>query len=64
MNQVARIVTVGIGCKRSWKRESLWMAGTAAVGTLIGALTGGKRGAAIGATASGATRFILALAKR
>jgi hypothetical protein len=57
-------MTFGVGRKRSWKREALWMAGTTGVGTVIGALTGGKRGAAIGATASGATRFILALATR
>jgi hypothetical protein len=40
------------------------MAGTTGVGTLIGALTGGKKGAAIGATSSGAVRFILALVAR
>ena len=64
MNQVMRVVTCGVGRKRSWKREALWMAGTTGVGTLIGALTGGKKGAAIGATSSGAVRFILALVAR
>ena len=57
-------MTFGVGGKRSWKREALWMAGTAGVGTLIGVLSGGKRGAAIGATTGGAARFILALVTR
>ena len=64
MNQAARIMTFGVGGKRSWKREAIWMAGTAGVGTLIGALAGGKRGAAIGATTSAAARFILGLVTR
>jgi hypothetical protein len=64
MNKVMRVVTCGVGGKRSWKREALWLAGTAGVGTLIGALTGGKKGAAVGATTSGAARFILALVSR
>jgi hypothetical protein len=64
MNQAAKIMTFGVGGKRSWKREALWMAGTTGVGTLIGVLSGGKRGAAIGATTSGAARFILALVTR
>jgi hypothetical protein len=57
-------MTFGVGGKRTWKREALWMAGTAGVGTLIGALTAGKRGAAVGAMTSGAARFILALVTR
>jgi hypothetical protein len=64
MNQAARIMTFGVGGKRSWKREAIWLAGTTGVGTLIGVLAGGKRGAAIGATTSGAARFILALVTR
>jgi hypothetical protein len=57
-------MTFGVGGRRTWKREALWMAGTAGVGTLVGALAGGKRGAAIGAATSGAARFILALVTR
>lgn len=64
MNQAVRVMTFGVGGKRSWKREALWMAGTTGVGTLIGALAGGKKGAAIGASTSGAARFILALVTR
>jgi hypothetical protein len=64
MNQASKIMTFGVGGKRSWKREAVWMAGTAGVGTLIGVLAGGKRGAAIGAGTSGAARFILALITR
>ena len=64
MNQAGRVMTFGVGGRRTWKREALWMAGTAGVGTLIGALTGGKRGAAVGAMTSGAARFILGFLRR
>jgi len=65
MNKAARVLTFGmVRRKRSWKREAVWIAGTAGVATLIGALTRGKRGAAIGAPTGAAARFIAALVTR
>jgi hypothetical protein len=64
MKAAIRVMTFGVGRRRSWKREALWLAGTAGVGTLVGALAAGKKGAAIGAMSSGAARFIAALATK
>jgi hypothetical protein len=39
--------------KRSWEKEALIIGGAAGAGTVIGAATGGKKGAGIGAAAGG-----------
>jgi hypothetical protein len=39
--------------KRSWEKEALIIGGSAGAGTVIGAATGGKKGAGIGAAAGG-----------
>jgi hypothetical protein len=39
--------------KRSWEKEALIIGGSAGVGTAIGAIAGGKKGAGIGAAAGG-----------
>jgi len=65
MNKAARVMTFGVGGKRrSWKREAVWIAGTAGVGTLIGALVRGKRGAAIGGPTGAAARYLAAICTR
>jgi hypothetical protein len=50
--------------RRNWKRDALMIAGLAGVGSAIGAATGGKRGATIGALSAGVGRFIMRLAGR
>ncbi len=45
--------------QRSWKREALWIAGTAGVATVVGAITGGKKGATYGAISGGMARLIM-----
>ena len=64
MNVAVRIMTFGVGRQRSWKREALWMAGSAGAGTVIGAATRGKKGATLGAISGGVARLILAVATR
>ena len=39
--------------KRSWEKEAMIIGGSAGAGTVIGAVSGGKKGAAIGAVAGG-----------
>jgi len=60
----AKILVWGGGRRRSWKREALMIAGTAGIATAVGALTGGKKGATLGAISGGVTRFMMRLATR
>lgn len=55
----AKVLVWGGGRRRSWKREALMVASTAGIGTAIGALTRGKKGAAIGAISGGIARLIM-----
>jgi hypothetical protein len=50
--------------KRSWEKDALIVGGSAAAGTLIGAVAGGGKGAAVGATAGGVGGLIYDLATR
>ena len=50
--------------QRSWEKELLIIGGTAGAGTAVGALTGGKKGAGIGAAAGGVGGLIYDLATR
>jgi hypothetical protein len=50
--------------KRSWEQEALIIGGSAGAGTAIGALTGGKKGAGVGAAAGGVGGLIYDLATR
>ena len=55
----AKILVWGGRRRRSWKREALLVAGTAGIATVIGALTGGKKGATLGAISGGVTRLMM-----
>ena len=59
---VARVLPWSMRPRRNWKRDALFMAGVAGAGLAIGALTGGKKGAAIGAISSGVARLIYRIA--
>ena len=59
---VARVLPWSMRPRRSWKRDALFIAGIAGAGFAVGALTGGKKGAAIGAIASGVTRLLFRIA--
>ena len=59
---VAKVLPWSMRPRRSWKRDGLFMAGVAGAGLAIGALTGGKKGAAIGAISSGVARLIYRIA--
>jgi len=50
--------------QRSWEKELLIIGGSAGAGTAVGALTGGKKGAGIGAAAGGVGGLIYDLATR
>lgn len=50
--------------KRSWEKEALIVGGSAGAGTLIGAVSGGKKGAGIGAAAGGVGGLIYDLVTR
>ena len=50
--------------QRSWEKEVLIIGGSAGAGTAIGALTGGKKGAGIGAAAGGVGGLIYDLVTR
>ena len=58
----AQIVLWGGGRRRSWRREALMIAGTAGIGTAVGALARGKKGASIGAISGGVARFLMRMA--
>lgn len=49
---------------RPWQKELLIIGGSAGAGTAVGALTGGKKGAGIGAAAGGVGGLIYDLATR
>jgi hypothetical protein len=49
---------------RSWEKEVMIIGGSAGAGTAVGALTGGKKGAGIGAAAGGLGGLIYDLATR
>jgi hypothetical protein len=55
----AKILVWGRGRRRSWKREALMIAGTAGIAMAIGAITGGKKGATLGAISGGVTRLMM-----
>jgi len=50
--------------QRSWEKEAMIIGGSAGAGTAVGALTGGKKGAGIGAAAGGVGGLIYDLATR
>ena len=54
-----RIIVWGGGRRRSWKSEALLVAGAAGIGTAVGALTAGKKGATFGAISAGVSRFLM-----
>jgi hypothetical protein len=55
----ANIVLFGGGRRQSWDKEALMIAATAGIGTAVGAIVGGKKGAAFGAISAGVTRFLM-----
>ena len=55
----AKILVWGGGKRRGWKREALLIAGTAGIATAVGALTGGKKGAALGAISGSVARLVM-----
>jgi hypothetical protein len=61
---VGRRPEVAHAGKRSWEKELLIIGGSAGAGTAVGALTGGKKGAGIGAAAGGVGGLIYDLATR
>jgi hypothetical protein len=60
----AKILFWGNGRRRSWKREALLMAGIAGASTAIGAMTGGRKGATLGAISGGMARLIMRMSGR
>ena len=62
--KAARILPWAMRPRRSWKKEAWFMAGTTGAATAIGAATGGKKGAAIGAISGGVARLIYRIATR
>jgi hypothetical protein len=61
---VSRRVEAAHRGQRSWEKELLIVGGTAGAGTAVGALTGGKKGAGIGAAAGGVGGLIYDLTTR
>ena len=55
----AKVVLWGGGKRQAWEKETLMIAATAGIGTAIGAIIGGKKGATFGAISAGATRFLM-----
>jgi hypothetical protein len=55
----ANVVLWGGGKRQSWEKETLMIAATAGIATAVGALVGGKKGAAFGAISGGVTRFLM-----
>ncbi len=58
----AQIILWGGGKRRSWKREALMIAGTAGIATAVGAMTGGKKGATLGAISGSVARLVMRMA--
>ena len=61
---VSRRTEAAHPAQRSWEKELLIIGGSAGAGTAVGALTGGKKGAGIGAAAGGVGGLIYDLATR
>jgi hypothetical protein len=61
---VSRRTEAAHPAQRSWEKELLIIGGTAGAGTAVGAVTGGKKGAGIGAAAGGVGGLIYDLATR
>jgi hypothetical protein len=59
VNMEANVVLWGGGRRQSWEKEALMIAATAGIATAVGAIVGGKKGAAFGAISGGATRFLM-----
>jgi hypothetical protein len=55
----AKVVLWGGGKRQSWQRETLMIAATTGIGTAVGAIVVGKKGAAFGAISGGVTRFLM-----
>ena len=55
----AKVVLWGGGKQQAWEREALMIAATAGIGTAVGALISGKKGATFGAVSAGVTRFLM-----
>ena len=55
----AKVVVWGGGKRQSWEKEALMIAATAGIATAVGAMVGGKKGAAFGAISGGVTRFLM-----
>lgn len=55
----AKVVLWGGGKRRSWQKEALMIAATTGIGTAVGAIAGGKKGATIGAISGGVARFLM-----
>ena len=62
MNAAARVLSWPVRRRRKWKQDALIIAGMAGAGMAIGALKGGKKGAAIGALSAGVGRLIYRIA--
>ena len=58
----ARVISWSMRPRRRWKRDALFTAGVTGAGIAIGALTGGKKGAAIGAISGGVARLLYRIA--
>jgi hypothetical protein len=64
MKNPARVLPWSMRPRRGWKRDTWFMAGVTGAGVAIGAMIGGKKGAAIGAISSSVARVIYRIAVR
>jgi len=60
----AKVLMWPLRPRRTWKKDALFIAGIAGAAMAVGALKGGKKGAAIGALSGGVGRLIYRLAAR
>jgi hypothetical protein len=58
----AKVLTWSMRPRRRWKRDTLFTAGVTGASIAIGALAGGKKGAAIGAISGGVARLLYRIA--
>jgi hypothetical protein len=58
----ARVIPWSMRPRRRWKRDALFTAGVTGASIAIGALAGGKKGAAIGAISGGVARLLYRIA--
>jgi hypothetical protein len=58
----AQTILWGGGRRRSWKSEALMIATSAGIATAVGAVTRGKKGAALGALSGGVARLVARMA--